>query len=281
MRSVLASLLLMATACGGGTNGVSVDARPVDASAPVRATSDRPDDVSGAQIHVFYVLPADGTDRHLDTDGTLARTVQAWSGWFATRAGGPRLRLDTAGGALDITFVRLTSTEAAIAGEGVFARDRLERELAAAGLLSPTKIAAVYYDGLNTVACGGGPWPPDLVGKVAALYLDGRPPGAPPCKDNPLSPDGVQSGYLELAMLHEIFHTLGAAPACAPHQTRSGHTSDAPTDLMYAGDAPWTPSVLDVGHDDYWQHGRADCLDVARSAFLEPTPPGAQLPPGW
>jgi hypothetical protein len=40
-----------------------------------RATSDRPDDVSGPQIQVVYALPADGTDRDLDENGPLDASV--------------------------------------------------------------------------------------------------------------------------------------------------------------------------------------------------------------
>lgn len=281
-RRAHAALIAAALAgCGvPGSGGLDAPRRAAPAS-DARATADRPDDDAGRQVHVYYVVPADGVDRQLDLDGTLARTVAAWNGWLAAQSGGPRLRLDTAGGALDITFVRLASTDAAIAGDGVYVRDRLERELRATGVLTAGKLAAVYYDGTSTVACGGGPWPPGLVGQVAALYLRGAPPGAPACDTNRFSPDGVAVGYLELALLHELFHALGAAPACAPHQTRSGHTSDGPTDLMYAGDEPWQPSALDLGRDDYWGHGRADCLDLATSAFVEPTPPAATLPPGW
>ena len=58
--------------------------------------------------------------------------------------------------------------------------------------------------------------PPELVGKVAAIYLRGTPPGAPACATNALSADGVAMGYFEYAMIHELFHGLGAVPTCAP-----------------------------------------------------------------
>jgi hypothetical protein len=50
---------------------------------------------------------------------------------------------------------------------------------------------------------------------------------------------------------------------------------------MYAGPQPWRPSVLDVGRDDYFQHGRRDCLDLARSIFLDPLSANAVRPPHW
>jgi hypothetical protein len=52
---------------------------------------------------------------------------------------------------------------------------------------------------------------------------------------------------------------------------------------MWAGTGAWTPSVLDPGHDDYYRHGRPDCIDFARSGFLAGNPasalPGETLPP--
>jgi hypothetical protein len=106
---------------------------------------------------------------------------------------------------------------------------------------------------------------------VAALYLHGHPPGAPGCDTNSFAPSKGLPGYLEFAMIHEIMHTLGFVAPCAPHFTLAGHVSDDPRDLMYAGPLPWQPSILDVGHDDYYDHGRLDCPDFARSPFLEPS----------
>jgi hypothetical protein len=245
-----------------------------------RATLDRPDDLPAGtqQIHVVYVLPSDGSDRGLDIDGTLAASVGSWQAWLKGQTGGKGLNLDTAGGKLDITFVRLPETDAVIAARGAFVRDEVEAELRRLGFADPWKIYAVYYDGTSTFSCGGGAWPPILPGHVAALYLH----GTPNCDQNSFAGPGAPPGYLEFAMLHEILHTLGHVPECAPHEYRSGHTSDTPTDLMWAGDGAWTPSTLDPGHDDYYGHGRADCLDFARSGFLQGNPasalPGETLP---
>lgn len=277
-RTLVVGLALLAVS---GCRTPVTDGPPHPDSLPGRAFADRPDDTTGARVHVYYVLPADGADRRLDLDGSLARTVAAWNRWLAAQTGGPRLRVDTAGGALDITFARLPSTADEIAGEGIYARDRIERELRELGLVGGTELAAVYYDGVHHHRCGDGPLAPEWPGRVAAVYLDGRPPGQMPCNTNPLSADGVSTGYLEYLMLHEIFHGLGASAGCSPNFAGAGHTSDSPSDLMYAGDQLWTPSVLDERRDDYWGHGRAGCLDLARSAFLDPLPPAAELPPGW
>lgn len=236
-----------------------------------RATADRPDDVSGPQIHAIYAIPADGVDRELDTNGTIEESVDSWNSWLASQTDGlGGFRLDTYHGSLDVTFFRDPHTDAEIAAQGPYVRDQLQLDLQAAGVipLSGEKIYAVYYDGSSTYSCGGGAYPPTLPGIVAAMYLHGAAPGAIPCDTNTFVPNG-QPGYFEYGMVHEIMHTLGFVPACAPHEWASGHVDDAPNDLMYAGRDPWQfPLTLDVGHDDYFEAGIKGCLDLADSPYL-------------
>lgn len=233
-----------------------------------RQTRDRADDVVGPQIKVMYVLPADGVDEELDINSTLAISVEAFQRWLERETGGRRLVIDTAGGQLDIAFARLRRTDAQLVSAGAFVRDRIESELAGMGFRTPGKIYAVYYGGRSRHACGGAFWPPTLPGRVVALYLNGTPSGAPPCNSNSFASSPNTPGYLEFGMLHEIFHGLGMVPTCAPNHTRAGHVSDDPSDLMYAGDLPWTPQFLDVNRDDYFGHGRG-CLDLADSPYIQ------------
>jgi hypothetical protein len=251
------------------------------AEARDRTTQDMPDDLTGYQVHIIYVLPSDGTDRQLDTNGTLEASVAAFRNWLTAQTGGTTLRLDTYQGVLDITFVQLSRTDAQIRAAGAFVRDLLEAELVVLGYTNPSKIYAVYYDGGSNTACGGGAWPPELAGNVAAMYLHGTPPGAPRCDSNAFATDPSSPGYLEFAMVHEIMHTQGFVSRCAPHFTAEGHVSDDPRDLMYAGPLAWQPSILDVGRDDYFQHGIQGCLDLALSAFMTPSAAEAVAPPGW
>jgi hypothetical protein len=232
-----------------------------------RVTTDRPDDSAAPQIHVIYALPSDGVDRVLDEQGTLNDSVASWNTWLATQTGGLDLRLDTSNGMLDTTFVRLPESDAQIEARGAFVRDELEKQLHTLGFNQPQKIYAVYYDGRSSFACGGGAWPPVLAGNVAALYLHGLYSGPVPCDTNRWGSVGGPR-YLEFAMIHELLHTLGFVPTCAPHHTSAGHVSDSPADLMYAGSAPWTPSTLDVGHDDYYDAKHTACLDLSASVYL-------------
>ncbi len=246
----------------------------------VRSTADRVDDRAGYQIKLLYVLPSDGADRALDTNGTLTTSFAAMQRWLSDQSGGTKFQADTFQGSLDIGFARLSQSDATIAALGVSARDRIESLLPASGYSNPQKIYAVFYDGGNNAACAGGPTPPSLIGRVSVFYLRGTIPGATPCSANPFASTETNPGYVEFAMTHEVFHALGAVPSCAPHYS-AFHVNDDPRDLMYAGSLPWNPSILDVNHDDYWGHGRAGCTDISKSVFLNPTPPGALVPPGW
>jgi hypothetical protein len=238
-----------------------------------RSEVDRLDEVRGPQIHFVYAVPADGEDRRLDELGQVENSVALFQAWLAGQTGGPNLRVDTYQGALDVSFRRLSQTDAAIAATGAFVRDAVERELIAAGFNRPDRIYAVYYDGSSTYSCGGAFWPPALNGNAIVMYLR----GTPNCNGNVLGAPGAPARYWEFAMLHDILHGLGIAGTCAPHHHLAGHVSDFPNDLMYAGTSPWQlPPTLDVGRDDYYGHGRSDCPDLARSPYLTanaPPPP--------
>ena len=254
-----------------------VVANPAAAAKLPRSTTDRPDEVQGDQVHFLYVLPSDGADRALDTNGALATSIAVFQKWFAGQTGGLRFRIDSFQGEPDITFYRLPKTDAEIESRGAFVRDEIEAELNAAGFHQSGKMYAVYYDGSSTFACGGSFYPPTLPGNTVAMYLQGKPPGAPPCVSNPFaSSPNASPGYWEFSMTHEILHGLGIVPACAPHHTLAGHVSDCSCDLMYAGTEPWHPSVLDFHHDDYFRAGVSGCPDLANSSFLikdsEPKP---------
>jgi len=252
----------------------------LDATSTVlpRSVSDRPDERSGPQIHVMYVVPSDGADRALDTDGTIAASVKNWQTWLHGQTAGHGLFLDAYQGELDVTFDRLPRTDAQYASRGVFIRDAIESDLRAAGFSAPGKIYLAYYDGSSTAACGGGAWPPALVGNVAAIYMRATYGQGSLCYTPSLSLNGLQ--IMDFAALHEVMHTMGFVPTCAPHQTRAGHVSDSPTDLMYAGDQPWYPSVLDFGRDDYFDAHIPGCLDLANSPYFGATQSPAPPPSG-
>lgn len=92
------------------------------------------------------------------------------------------------------------------------------------------------------------------------------------------------AGYWEWAAAHEIVHALGYVDACAPNYeaTRPANVGDDPSDLMYAGSAPWNPTTVDPGQDDYYGANLpVECpRNLFFSAFLEPRD-GTELPPNF
>jgi hypothetical protein len=217
-------------------------ARPAVKALP-RATFDRPDDIAGPQVHVLYVVAADVADRELDIDGEIAASVASWQSWLRGQTGGRGIRLDTYQGELDVTFFRLATTSSAALPRPVVA---ISTELAAAGFSAPDKIYAVYYDGASTLACGdgGAPYP--------SMYLTGSDSrsGTRCTGSFATSPPG----YFDFGLLHELVHSLGYVPSCAPHAAPQGHVNESPYDLMWGG-GPWAslPEMqLDVGRDDYF-----------------------------
>jgi hypothetical protein len=265
-RNALLFILPFALACEADPSG------PDPGGA--RATSDRPDALFGSQIHVVYAVPADGPDRGLDTTGVLAGSVGSFQGWLRAQAGGRELRMDVGEDGLDVTFVRLSRSEAAMTSYGPFVRDTIEKEMGRAGLIRSDKVYAVYYDGGSTWACGGAAWPPELPGRVAAMYLRGAPSGIS-CERPFANSASAFPGYWEFAMLHDLLHTLGIVDRAAPnHTTQAGGPGHVPetNDLMYSGSAHWVidgTTTLDVGGDDYFGNSVPDSVRrLDASAFL-------------
>jgi hypothetical protein len=240
-------------------------------STPIRTTTNRTDEINGNQVQILYVLPKDGTDRNLDTNGTLATTVGAFEKWFEKESNGYKVRFDTYQGKLDIPFVRLTRTDSDLASHGVYIRDELEKEIKNSGFTNENKKYLVYYDGTSTTSCASSAHPPQLQGSVSALYLQAIVYPSSPCKNNILTNSIDTLNYWEYTGIHELFHTLGAVDYNAPHHTQSGHVSDGASDLMYAGSAAWTfPAKLDIGRDDYFGHNNPNLVDIAKSPYILP-----------
>jgi hypothetical protein len=260
----------MAFACGGDDGGAGT---PTVATGE-RSAVDRADDVSGPQVHVVYAVPADGEDGRLDMDGTIAASFAAAQEWLRRETDGRALRLDTSGGEPDISFAALSLTDDEVQAEEAFAREAIEAELREAGFDDAEKVYVVYYDGGSTYACGSGAYPPLIEGNVAVLFLHGLPlDGAISCGDNDFAPEAGPAGFWEFVAVHEVLHTLGFVPACAPNEEMQGHISGPPNDLMYEGEEESEePKTLDGGHDDYFNADIASCPDLADSPYLTGAP---------
>lgn len=303
------ALLVLVAACGDDDGDPAVDAG-IDmpgvptACAADRATADRPDDNGYDQVRVLYVLPSDATDQNRDTSGQICNSVRGFATWFHAQADA-HLRLDTAGGEIDIGFARLGKTDAEMRGNDpnnnsvdfgtAYVRERIERELVAMGMIDRNKLYAVYYEGSSTYACGAGAYPPLITARVGTMYLNGLPPGqSTPCGQSyPWGQATLVPNYIDYGMLHELVHSMGVVAESSPNQHLMGHVFDrnavAPNrDLMYSPrlsgtDPGWATNdpaglVLDLAKDDYF--GAGD-VDLAKLSLLSPLPEGARRPIGW
>lgn len=249
------------------------------------ATSDRPDEVSGYQVHFIYAIPQDGKDDLLDVNGVIELSANALNAWLEAQSG-RRLRLDTYEGRLDVTFVQLPYLAAEISGTHLAVSDLIENWLKTQTGVQPTKLYVVFYDGVFATPegfCGLAPLPPGGLGQTAFLLLRGYNPTVDVSCPRSFTRSADYTGFFETAILHEVLHLLGLVAECAPH-VDGGHVTDNAQDLMYFRyDGSFSPlyMTLDYHQDDYFNHGLPNCPDLARSIFLEPLPAHAELPPRW
>jgi len=227
-----------------------------------RSMSDRPDDVAGPQVHAIYAVASDGEDVNLDRLGRIGWSLRATVDWLTEKLG-RRLRVDTYGGEVDVTFLRLRETETEMDGRNVGAlADAIRRQ----PWFSSEKTYAVYYRGATDNA--GGIASPRS--GLATIFFDSRG------LDRPyyfVTREPGFFGALENSMAHELFHVMGAVNAsCAtnPNVDRA-HVADYDYDLMAGLIAGRTRrrgrmlSEIDVNNDDYYLHDIPGCPDTADS----------------
>lgn len=234
-----------------------------------RSLTDRPDDVAGPQIHAVYAVARDGQDVNLDRLGRIGWSLRATVDWLTEKLG-RRLRVDTYGGEVDVTFLRLEETEMEMDGRnGRALRDAIRSQR----WFSPEKTYAVYYRGPTDNAGGV------ATAQFATVFFDSRG------LDRPyyfVTREPGFLGALENTMAHELFHTMGAVDqSCATNPNADGfHVDDYDYDLMaglIAGHGRRRGrmrSEIDVNNDDYYLHGIPGCPDTADSPLWMDPPDG-------
>jgi hypothetical protein len=79
---------------------------PISGAAPlVRSTLDRPDEVSGYQIHLVYVVTKGGIDEQRDLNGQIDNWVNESQTWLQNNSG-HQLIFDSYQGQVDVTFLQ-------------------------------------------------------------------------------------------------------------------------------------------------------------------------------
>ena len=230
-----------------------------------RAFSDRPDDLSGEQVHFVYAVASDGQDHGLDTSGVIAELVGNVQ-VFLRRKLGRQFRIDTYGGRPDITFVRFADwNEGELRSGNSFLLSRFHAGLGEELGFRSGKVYALIYthgeilQGRNTAGTAGG--------DIAAAFW------GPHKLISYRRGEGTHSA--EAVVIHEVFHLMGAVPLCAPNGDGGlhiRHTGGPGYDIMLPSGGSSNPALteIDAGRDDYYGHGRPDCPDIARSPLWGP-----------
>ena len=151
---------------------------------------------------------------------------------------------------------QLAETTDEAAAMGRFLTPQVDAELARAGYGDPADKNLVFYGG--TGFSGGSAL---LGGRTGVLWF--------------------ANGGKYVAAVHELFHTFGLVPTCAPHE-QGAHVLDDTDDLMRSQDDPQAIGSsgagiqIDANHDDYFDPtGRAisGCpasLNLANSPWVTP-----------
>ena len=224
---------------------------------PGRFFEDQPDVSDDYQIHFIYMLAADGKDREYDINGWIEKRIKTVNKKFLKMSAktkksngiGHQFKLDmTKEGKLDVTFVRMNVLKKQL--DNTHAPESLVyRYLKEKGFDNPKKVYATFTgfnhrDGNDVGGEGGVPY---TVIFTPAVKSYGQPD-------------------MDLVILHELFHTQGAAYACGKRTYEGTHVKGS--DVLGKG---ILSTKIDSKNDTYYRHDIEGCPDLAKSVFVTPT----------
>ena len=224
---------------------------------PGRFFEDQPDVSDDYQIHFIYLLSLDGKDREYDINGWIEKRIKTVNKKFLKMSAktkksngiGHQFKLDmTKEGKLDVTFVRMNVLKNQL--DNTHAPESLVyRYLKEKGFDNPKKVYATFAgfnhrDGNDIGGEGGVPY---MVIFTPAVKSYGQPD-------------------TDLVILHELFHTQGAAYACGKRTYKGKHVKGS--DVLAVN---IVKSSIDSKNDTYYRHDIEGCPDLAKSVFVTPT----------
>ncbi|MDE0676578.1 MAG: cell wall-binding repeat-containing protein [Acidimicrobiaceae bacterium] len=208
----------------------------------------------GVATQAVYAVP-DGESPVSTRPEGISDSVKAAQAWFRSQAGGRHPVFERDGHTIDVKALRVGPPPSADQpSNGVAMAAGIQAALG----LAPYAPLLVFVEGKfgSATSCG---WKTENLIVVPIGNCDIQPePGA-------RWPYGAT--YI---IGHEVTHLLGAAPACAPNHDGSAHVNDDNRDVIWLGPKArdWDNLMLDVGHDDYFMHGRDDCFDISNHPLL-------------
>lgn len=219
---------------------------------PVEAAASTP-----TTIQAVYAVPSDTPPipGRLSAAATSISTVQAW---FAAQMNGSYPVFNEKDGTVGVELLTLSKSAADIRALSTSDLDSLlltEAEAAFDGVSGSELFVYLEAHHDDSGACG-------YTGRIVVIVMDN-------CGTYPSSSASFpyEDTYL---VAHELTHLLGAVGSCAPNSIPGGHVDDDNRDVLYIGsqDRAWDSLMLDPGNDDYFNHGRSNCVDIADSPVL-------------
>ena len=208
----------------------------------------------GVAVQAVYAVPDGETPVSSRREG-IADTVSAAQNWFRSQTGGRHPVFVRHEGSIDVKAIRVGPLPTAAQHRN---GETMATEIRATLGLPPYVSLLIFAEGKfeSFNACG---WKSLQFVMVPIANCDSEP------KLDTRWPYGAS--YL---IGHELTHLLGATPDCAPNNDGSSHVDDDNGDVIWlgSGNRDWDNLMLDVGHDDYFMHGRDDCFDIANHPLL-------------
>ncbi|MDB2446617.1 hypothetical protein N9W37_01360 [Candidatus Pelagibacter bacterium] len=224
---------------------------------PKRSIIDRPDTNDDHQVHFIYAILKNGKDKEWDINGYIEKNVlkvnKNFLKWSAknkkSNSMGQKFKYDfSKDGKIDVSFARLNLTRKEI-DKPDHPNGIIYRELFRQGFNNPKKVYAIFSGFKskhgNSDGGEGGPLFTILYGPAIKSY---------------------GSKDMEIVILHELFHTQGAAYDCGKRTYRGAHVKGS--DVLSSGNVS---TKIDSKNDTYYRHGIEGCPDLADSVFLKPT----------
>lgn len=222
-----------------------------------RSLVDREDSTNDHQVHFIYAILKNGQDKEWDVNGYIEKLAlkvnENFLKWSSqnkkSNSIGQKFKYDfLQNGKLDVSFARLNLTRKQI-DEPDHPNGLIYKELFKQGFNNPKKVYAII-SGFNSKHGNsdggeGGPLFTILYGPAIKSY---------------------GSKGMEIVILHELFHTQGAAYDCGKRTYRGAHVKGS--DVLGSGDVT---TKIDSKNDTYYKHGIEGCPDLADSIFLTPT----------
>ena len=151
-------------------------------------------------------------------------------------------------GKLDVTFVRMNISKKQLDIPD-YPNKMIYHYLRQKGFDNPKKVYATFtgFKSKHGNSDGGEGFVPMMVIYTPAVKTYGQPD-------------------MDLVILHELFHTQGAAYGCGKRTYKGAHVKGS--DILGVNTVT---SSLDSRNDTYYRHDIEGCPDLAKSVFVTPT----------